>query len=458
MVEMVNGGRLRIYLALSLLGTTLVSAQVYDSAAGPSILSRGTRVGGAGDAASSLNFSFGVDGVYDGTLSSISSTGQLTNGGDTQGLGGVIVRGTIRGVHQWKRSSLGLSYVGDYKDYSGKTLYNGTTQSLNLDFTQQYNKHLSTNYKLAAGTTNTALGGIPGLPGGASTNGLDTLDPNFLAVPTAELFNNRMDYVQGQAGFSYRFNTRLSFGVSGSGYGVRREAKGLGGMNGYGGSADISYRLSKRATISAVYSFNHLEYPGAFGASDYHSVGASYARMIGKGWEVTITGKLNRVESLGLARVDLDPLVAALLGQTSGVEAFYSLHYLPGFDGRVSKRWRTSSFSVTAARGISPGNGLLLTSQQTSLGASYDYTGVRHWSLSVSGGYQELGSLGRTAGKFQSGTFGFAVSRELYRTLHFTSHWNYRDQFISSSTFYHNGSIVSVGLAWSPKNVPLSIW
>jgi hypothetical protein len=443
-------------LVLVCIAAATAAAQSYDPASGPSILSRGSRVGTRGNEAAVLNFTLGVDGIYDSSLGALILT---PDGINKQESGeGVEARATLYGVHNWKRSSLGVSYNGSYAKYIGSDNYNGTTQTLALNFSQQNSKRLQTNYKLAAGTSNLPYGGVPGFGGFGSAGALDQVGSGFLAVPAAELFNNRVNYAQGGVGFVYQKSTRLSFGVNASGYAVRREAKGLGGLNGYMGGADMSYRMSKRSTVFVNYSFTHLVYPGSFGASDVHGIGAGVARSIGRDWQINASAMLNRVESLGLTRVTLDPIVASLLGQSSGVEAFYSKNFLPGFSVSATRRFRQGSLNLIGSKSITPGNGLFLTSQQTGITAGYSYTGLRHWSIYASTGYSKMSSLTRSMGTYSGFTAGVGASRELLRSVHFTSRWDYRDQLIAGSTFSRSGSRVSVGLTWSLRDVPLVIW
>ncbi len=439
-----------------IIAATTGVAQTFDPEAGPSILSRGGRVGTRGSEVVSLNFSAGVSGIYDSSLGALVVTPSGINKQEA-GLG-LSVFGSLYGTHRWRRSSLGIDYQGSYDQFPGKSLYSGATQTIGLSFNKQHSKKLSTSVNTAAGTTNRSYGGIPGFSGYGFAGALDTVDNNFTAVPTQELFNNRVNYVQVTTGFVYQKSARLSFGVNASGSLVRREAKGLGGMNGYMGGANIAYRLSRRSTISVDYSFTHMEYPGAFGASDFHGLGASYSRSIGRDWQLDLGGMMNRVESLGLARVELDPLVASLLGQSSGVEAFYSLVNVPGFTANVTRRFRRGSLNILATQAVTPGNGLILTSRTTGVTSNYSYTGVRHWSLFGAVGYSKMVSLTRTVGEYRGVNAGVGASRDIYRTLHFTSRWDYRDQLIKSGTFARSGSRLSIGLAWSPRPVPLSVW
>ena len=434
----------------------MASAQSYDPGNGPSILSRGGSAGTRGTEPAVLTFSAGVTGIYDNSLGALTLTPEGIS--KQESAEGVEANASLFGVHQWRRSSLGVSYAGSYVQYVGNSLYNGTSQSLSLNFGTQHSKRLTSKYNLAAGTSNRPYGGVGGLYGVGGVGGQNFVDPNFLAVPVQELFNNRVNYVQGGVGLVYNKSNRLSFGLNASGYGVRREAKGLGGLNGYSGNADISYRMNKRSTVSITYSFTHMEYPGAFGASDMHGMGAGYGRSFGRYWQLSVSGQVVRLESLGLARVELDPIVASLLGQTSGVEAFYRLNFIPAFSASVSRGMRRSNLSFSASKGITPGNGLFLTSQQTSYGGSYTYSGIRHWSLQASGGYSELSSLTRTAGKYKGVSAGFGATRDIFRTIHFTSRWDFRDQLIQTSSFTRSGSRVSVGLAWSSRSLPLAIW
>src|SRR5262249_20355093 len=152
------------------------------------------------------------------------------------------------GTHRFRRSSLGLSYSGNYIRYDIPG-YSGSNQSLQFSYDHQLSKRFLMSYRLSAGTSNLPFGG--GLPVGAVPIST-TLDPNLTAVPTQELFNIRSTYVQGGFGVTYQYSNRLSFNMFASGYGVRRDAKALGGLNGYLGSADVAYRVSKRSTVSLL--------------------------------------------------------------------------------------------------------------------------------------------------------------------------------------------------------------
>ena len=201
---------MRLHLFLVIISATMATAQTYDPGGGPSILSRGGNAGTRGTEPAVLTFSAGVTGIYDNSLGALSLT---SNGIAKQEAGeGLEASATLFGVHQWKRSSLGVSYAGSYAEYVGNSLYNGTTQSLSLNYSTQHSKRLSTKYSLAAGSSNRPYGGIGGLYGGGGVAGQNILDPNFLAVPSQEFFNNRVDYVQGAVGFVYHKSNRLSFG------------------------------------------------------------------------------------------------------------------------------------------------------------------------------------------------------------------------------------------------------
>jgi hypothetical protein len=443
---------LKFHLSLFFISAAISMAQNFEQAGGPAILSRGGGAGAIGSEPTALTFTVGVNAVYDSNLVATPTAGQPVNA--QQGSYGVESRATLFGVHRFKRSSLGISYTGNYLRFNSD-LYSGTTQTLQLSYDQQLSKKLALRYFLSAGTSNLPYGA--GVAGGQLVNA-NLIDPNLTAVPTQEIFNIRTNFIQGGAGFLYQVNHRLSFQLMATGSGVRRDLKELGGLNGYSGSADVSYRASKRSTFSVTYSFSHYEFPGAFGASDIMSFGGGYQRAVGRDWQLGFTGSVTRVESLGLTRIALDPIVASLLGETSGVEAFYAKNYLPGLNANITRRMRKGTLTFSAARFISPGNGLFLTSQNNAYNAAYSYTGLRNWSLYASAGYSQLSSLTRTAGQYTGVTVGLGASHAIYRTLHFTANLAYRDQFISSSTFKHNGERVSAGLAWSPRPLPLVIW
>jgi hypothetical protein len=107
---------------------------------------------------------------------------------------------------------------------------------------------------------------------------------------------------------------------------------------------------------------------------------------------------------------------------------------------------------------VIPGNGVYLTSTQDSASIAYSYTGLRHWNFGVNGGYNRMNALIQSLRPYKGFGAGIGVTRDLGKGLQFVLRLDERH--------YDNGSVLlrrdsyraSVGFAWSPGDVPLSLW
>ena len=66
--------------------------------------------------------------------------------------------------------------------------------------------------------------------------------------------------------------------------------------------------------------------------------------------ELAAAAGASRVETLFLGAVAIDPAIAAITGQTSGIKAFYSVQYIPTGRIRLTKQWRRATLEFHAAR------------------------------------------------------------------------------------------------------------
>ena len=91
------------------------------------------------------------------------------------------------------------------------------------------------------------------------------------------------------------------------------------GVTGQQARGDVNYRLTRKTTIGTYYSFSHYLYPHGFGNSDTNTAGLIYSYAFSRTMQIRLRGGLSRVESLGLQSVEINPVIAALLGQSSGI-------------------------------------------------------------------------------------------------------------------------------------------
>jgi hypothetical protein len=414
---------------------------------GPSILSRGgARPGQAGGQPVSFNFYAGISGSYNtGSVPlALNSDGGIQ---DVDLYGGTVNAG-LTGSHAWRNAALGVDYRGNFRKYSRHTYADGTEQAIDLQYTIQATRRLIVHFSEIGGISNFANGGFI-----APTV---ALDPNLIAIPTNSIFDNRLYYFQSSAGVSYRQSARMSFNFTGDGFTVHRASKLLVGVNGWRAGAQVLYQLTRRDQIGASYNFTHFAYPRAFGASDLHGATIQYARRLRPGLQLSLGVGAFRVESLGSQEVTLSPEVAAILGQTTGLQAVYRVNYIPQFQAALNYAHGRSTFSAAAGAGATPGNGVYLTSRSENAGLGYSYSGIRKVSLSFNAGVSQYSSVFQTLSIYRSYYGGAAASYTLTRHLSATLQSDVRNFTINNKS--RIGTTVTIGLAWSPTEIPIPSW
>src|ERR1019366_5057316 len=102
------------------------------------------------------------------------------------------------------------------------------------------------------------------------------------------------------------------------------------------------------------------------------------------------------------------------------------------------------------------GNGLIGGSRSLFASAGASYTGVRKWNFGIDGRYYSMNSLQSntsTSAQWYAGGAGFSYS--LMRYTHLTGHFD-----VTSYNYGVGQQLLakraSLGLAFAPKNIPLS--
>lgn len=428
---------------------TTVMAQV-GSYLGPGVLTPGAgNIGQRSGADVDLRFYVDAMGVYDNGIEPFetNSKGELVT---LNGLYGVQVDLGAYGVHSWAHSVLGLDYQGNFFDYVNATQYDGTNQNLTIGFTVQKTRRLAFDFREVAGTSNLGYG-APGFYGVTSPTSL-------VNQPTALLFDSRIYYSQSTADMTYIISPRTSFIVGGDGLLVARQANGLAGTEGYNLHGTLQHRISRSKTIGMQYERLHLQFPPAFGRSDSNVGEGFFASGIGKYWTFSLHAGVFQSAVVGLQQVAINPVIAALLGTSIGTEKFFANDIYPSGNAQLTGHLKNSAVSFNYSEMVVPGNGVYLTSRQDAGWLEYSYTGIKRWSFGIRGGYYKLKGLGQTIPTFTQGNGGVGVTYTLSHAFHAVARYDYRYQDINVVDFRRNGSRVSVGLAFSPGSVPLSLW
>ena len=120
---------------------------------------------------------------------------------------------------------------------------------------------------------------------------------------------------------------------------------------------------------------------------------------------------------------------------------------LESIENPFAGQWFDYSSSIT------PGNGLYLTSRQTSGAVAYTYTATRNLQARASAGYNQLSALGQALGKYSNLQGGMQVSYKFtdrtyldvrYDYRHYTTHYSIGDAFLELDS-----NRVSAGIRFS---------
>ena len=441
---------MRLRHALAIFGLAVpVWAQVMPFA-GPAVLTRGQAPAGVAEPQVDLRPFVEISSVYDNGLAGVLSKDQGQLG--TAAAAGLEIAGGISGTHTWRHTLIDVDYRGAFRRYDHRTLYDGTDQSLRLSLTRQLARHITLALRESGGVFSRDLGllGVPEIV---------PFDPSSSYIPATNFLDNRTVYLSTQADLTIQKSARLSFNFGGDGFLARRWSTALYGVTGATGRGDLQYRLSRRMTIGAAYRFTEFGYTRVFNATDMHAAVGSFAIRINHSMEFSAYAGIMRAETKFVESVPLNPLVASLLGQSTGNVIANNIYYVPNFDGRVSRVVRKGMIFAGASRSISPGNGLFLTSKVTAAFGGYTYTGLRHWSFSTEFNSNLSQSVGNVIGGYRDYGGALRTSREIGHALHtfaaFSAH-----RYSSASFAGYNRPIYDarVGIGFSPGDVPLRAW
>jgi len=272
------------------------------------------------------------------------------------------------------------------------------------------------------------------------------------------LFDNRTDFLQGFGSMTYLMSPRLSFTVGGDGFYVHRQSKELIGMEGYTGRGQLQYRVSRVTTIGGRYERSHYQYPSYFGQSDFNTYTAFLATRFSPLWTFRLEAGAYQVSTQGLTVVALDPAVAAILGASTITRTFSGNDWLPQGRATLERKFRQATLSFNYSRMMAPGNGVYLTSRAETGGASINYLGIRRFSLDLGGGYTAYSSLGQGLPPYRTFTGSLGIAYSLTHALHAIARYDLRQQEITIAGFRNTSYRISLGLAFSPGTLPLSLW
>ena len=350
---------------------------------------------------------------------------------------------------RWKNARFTLEYRGRFRRYAEQSLFNGTDQFLNLPYSRFLSRYWTLDLKEIAGTATLANGEFTYLP-------LTSTD--LYALPTNDLFDNRTNYLQSRVDLDWQKSLRLSFDFGGEGFLVRRQSLALAGLNGYGARAGLAYRLTRRQTVSATYQHIYFDFQHTFGNARIETAALGYSVALTRRLDLGFKLGGSRVDTTGLTQVSIDPEIAAIIGRDIAIVSFARVLYVPLAEARLTQRFTRSSLTLDYSSGITPGNGVYLTSRETSGTVSFTYTGVHRLSTSFNAGYNQLSTIGQTLPTYTNLQGGGGLTYRLFADTYLGLRYDYRHYTTQNLLFQKDSNRVSLGLAFSPGDAPLAIW
>ena len=416
--------------------------------AGPSILSRDkSLIGERGGKLIDFRFYGELTGVYDSGLTPlvVDPQGNVPNFGAE----GVEAGFGVIGSRSWAHQKLSLEYRGTYRHYTNHSYFDGTDQFLNLAYSRVLKRHITLDLKETAGIVSLANGEFAYVP-------LSNTD--LFAVPANELFDNRTQFLQSRVDLVWQKTARWSFGFGGEGFVVRRRSLALAGLNGYNGRANVAYRLSRRQTLSGNYEYTSFDFQRQFGNAKLQSGTLGYSIGLSRKWDFSTQFGGIRVSTSGLTQVAIDPAIAAIVGQNVAIVTFSRVLYVPMIEARLIRRFDRSAANIEYAMGVTPGNGVYLTSRQNVGSAGYSYTGYRRLTVGMNASYGTLTAVGQTLGQLTNFQAGLGTTYKLGRATHIEVRYDYRHYTTQNSFYLKDSNRVMIGLAFSPGETPLAIF
>jgi hypothetical protein len=419
---------------------------------GPAVLSRGIS---ASEPLNPKNVKFtpsvGVEYIYNSGLTGTTvKNGRLLDANSS----GVQLSYGITGEKVFKRDTFSLGFHGSLYHYMQQSNFDGTDNELSMTWTHRLSRHLSFGVRESLtefNRNNLLLSGSQLVNTGAGTTLVTT-------TPATEAFDGRVINVFNEGNVTWQINARLSLNLSGGGFFTRRASTSLYGDTGYQAGADVAYRITRHVTVGAFYGYTHFDYTGIYGGSDIQTVGLAYSIAFNPSTELITRIGGARLETTGLQTIGLDPFTAAIFGVYGTVEAVYVKTNVPDVNVQIRHKVSNLNTSISYARGITPGNGVILTSTRQSVIGGVDFRLGRDWQFTGTGGYDSLNGVGIATGNYGSIVAGGGVSRTLHRGLNWHGRFDYHHYTFDQTGFLRNSFVFSTGLIWTPGNMLEHLW
>ncbi len=389
-----------------------------------------------------VNYYAFANAVYDTYSPTLNSSGQNVNNGGF----GYVIGGGVSASHIWSKSSLSLSYSGNFSQYTSSFFSSGTNQNLGLSFSRQISRRWSFNTGVYAGNV---LYGTGYLGAQTSTDGNIQLNP----------FSPNTRYLSGSVGVSYQQSRRLSYFAYGGIYLQRFSYAGAVGTTGGSGGGGVSYRITARTSAFGSYSHSYFAYQLGAGNTYVDGVSFGISHAFHNRWFASAYGGVTHTNVSGLLNIP----IGRIFTPTGTVDVFARVPYtatavLPSFGGSLSRSVRRGQFSISGGQSIVSGNGYYLASRTQYLGGGYSRSYQRS-NISFGGYWSRLNSIANSL-SYAYNTSGFSGNYSRVVLPHVSVFGRY--DFVRYGAISSYGGIsdnrFSFGVAFSSKSIPLTLY
>lgn len=386
--------------------------------------------------------SAGVSAVYDtGAYGEYNFSGNSGN----SALVGTMLNWSFSGRHYFRRDQISISYAGSLSRYSGPCCFNGSNNSVTIDYTHAISRHFSVNLAETGQllSQNYVLENPFFGPGSIA-------NVNISTSPNIQIFNAGMKQMSSVVDLVWQKTSRLSFDGGMTYFALAQNSAFLMGVTGAQARGDVNYRVTRQTTVGAYYSFSYYLYPHGFGDARINTGGLIYSHSFNRTTQLRFRGGLSRVYNYGQQSVPIAPAIAALLGVGSGIidasetmnATDVSAQFVKDFSSRTTA-------TIAYSRGITPGNGLYLASQTEIISAGFTAKVMRTYSLQAGIGRDTMTSLGQSSlGTFQSEYAQISLNRAYRRGVGLSLGLQYRYFNVSQFVSVRNELRVTSGFTW----------
>lgn len=443
-----NHTKARLIALFAALGSPLLAQ--YGGFGGPSILSRGAN-GGGRTGSNPIGFSFfaGATGTYSTNLNSFSNNPNSVSLDlrDTFGANGMA---GLQGYRTTPRTSTSVDLVVNYMWTQSSAVSRGLSESLAVTHSRQISRRVMWYLGAQAQSTNRGL---------SFANSRYSPEPLPELTPQQdEIFDTRTYRANLGTGVTFQKSSRLAFSAQVGAFGNERKSKQLVDSRGFMGQGSVQYSLTRRQYVGASFSYGTFYFPGAYGETQFWTPQGFYGVTLTRAWNVNFFAGMYNAHTDRLVSVRLDPFIAQLTGQSTALEIFRGDNR--GFSGGFGLfgTYRQWGMSITATRGVMPGNGFYLTSEQTSLNGNLSHTLGRRASWSLFARAAETKALTQQLGKARFYSLGTSVNYRLNGYLNFNSNVSVFRTSAAGSRIETDRFSASAGIFFSPGELPLRIF